>query len=132
DSTSVTLRTKKFMTNRLLQRKQMVVDVLHPGKANVSKDDIRNKLATIYKVNKDVVSVFGFRTAFGGSKSTGFALIYDSVEAAKKFEPKHRLISAGLASAPTDKGGRKQRKEKKNRLKKFRGTRKEKRERKKQ
>ena len=28
----VTLRTRKFMTNRLLQRRQMVVDVLHPNK----------------------------------------------------------------------------------------------------
>lgn len=29
---------------------------------------------------------------FGGGKSTGFGLIYDSVEASKKFEPKYRLI----------------------------------------
>ena len=36
--------------------------------------------------------LFGFRTAFGGGKTTGFALIYDSVEDAKKFEPKHRLV----------------------------------------
>lgn len=27
---AITLRTSKFQTNRLLQRKQMVVDVLHP------------------------------------------------------------------------------------------------------
>jgi len=38
------------------------------------------------------VFVFGFRTAFGGGKSTGFALIYDNLDAAKKFEPKYRLI----------------------------------------
>ena len=29
---------------------------------------------------------------FGGGKSTGFGLIYDSLDAAKKFEPKYRLI----------------------------------------
>ena len=29
---------------------------------------------------------------FGGGKSTGFGLIYDTVDAAKKFEPKYRLI----------------------------------------
>lgn len=34
----------------------------------------------------------GFRTAFGGGKSTGFALIYDNMDAAKKFEPKYRLV----------------------------------------
>ncbi|KAL9691545.1 hypothetical protein QQ045_011969 [Rhodiola kirilowii] len=32
------------------------------------------------------------RTHFGGGKSTGFGLIYDSVENAKKFQPKYRLI----------------------------------------
>ena len=37
------------------------------------------------------VIVFGFRTAFGGGKSTGFGLIYDSLESLKKFEPKYRI-----------------------------------------
>ncbi|XP_006877567.1 PREDICTED: zinc finger protein 699-like [Chrysochloris asiatica] len=32
----VTIRKRKFMTNQLLQRKQMVIDVLHPGKATDS------------------------------------------------------------------------------------------------
>merc|ERR1712123_553327 len=27
---SITVRTRKFMTNRLLQRKQMIVDIIHP------------------------------------------------------------------------------------------------------
>jgi ribosomal protein S24E len=38
------------------------------------------------------IFVFKFRTHFGGGKSTGFGLIYDNLEAAKKFEPKYRLI----------------------------------------
>ena len=41
----VTLRTRKFMTNRLLQRRQMVVDVLHPNK--VSKRILLNTKATV-------------------------------------------------------------------------------------
>ncbi|KAI8384749.1 ribosomal protein L23/L15e core domain-containing protein [Radiomyces spectabilis] len=122
--TSVTIRTRKFLTNRLLQRKQMVVDVIHPGLANLSKDQIREKLGKMYKAEKEVVSVFGFKTHFGGGKTTGFGLIYDSVEALKKFEPKYRLARIGLAEP--GKGGRKQRKEKKNRAKKFRGTKKSK------
>lgn len=100
----------------------MVVDVLHPTIANLSIDAIREKLSKMYKVNKDVVVAFGFRTGFGGGKSTGFALIYDSVDALKKFEPKYRLVRLGLAEAA--KTGRKQRKERKNRAKKYRGTKK--------
>lgn len=68
-----------------------IVDVLHPGKASVKKTEIREKLAKMFKVLPDVVFVFGFRTCFGGGKSTGFGLIYDSLDQAKKFEPKYRL-----------------------------------------
>ncbi len=85
---AVTLRTKKFITNRLLQRKQFVrrrppdgarqpcglgrfgagidppslhstsrarcaclqvCEVIHPGLASVSKSDIKDKLAKLYK-----------------------------------------------------------------------------------
>lgn len=72
DTTSpVTLRTRKFITNRLLQRRQMVLDVIHPTRANVSRDELSEKLATMYKANKEQVSVFGMRTHYGGGRSTG-------------------------------------------------------------
>ncbi|KAM9809420.1 40S ribosomal protein S24 [Syngnathus typhle] len=119
---TVTVRTRKFMTNRLLQRKQMVVDVLHPGKATVPKTEIREKLAKMYKTTPDVVFVFGFKTQFGGGKTTGFAMVYDSLDYAKKNEPKHRLARHGLYEKK--KTSRKQRKERKNRMKKVRGTKK--------
>jgi small subunit ribosomal protein S24e len=69
-----------------------VVEVVHPGRANLSKDEIREKLSVMYKAEKDTIFVFGFRTAFGGGRSTGFGLVYDNLENAKKFEPKYRLI----------------------------------------
>jgi ribosomal protein S24E len=55
--------------------------------------ELREKLAKMYDV-KDLncVFVFGMRTQFGGGKSSGFGLIYDNVEVAKKFEPKYRLV----------------------------------------
>ncbi|XP_011800353.1 PREDICTED: uncharacterized protein LOC105513924 [Colobus angolensis palliatus] len=117
---TVTIRTRKFMTNRLLQRKQMVIDVLHPGKATVPKTEIREKLAKMYKTTPDVIFVFGFRTHFGGGKTTGFGMIYDSLDYAKKNEPKHRLARHGLYEKK--KTSRKQQKERKNRMKKVRGT----------
>merc|ERR1711909_120763 len=119
----VTLRTRKFMTNRLLQRRQMVVDVLHPNKATVAKTEIREKLAKMYKCTADRVFAFGFKTNFGGGKTTGFALIYDTLDFAKKFEPKYRLGRQGVITLPP-KNSRKQAKEKKNRMKKVRGTKK--------
>jgi small subunit ribosomal protein S24e len=98
----------------------MVVDVLHPGRATLPKTEIREKLAKAYKVTADVIFCFGFRTHFGGGKTTGFALIYDTLDKAKKFEPKYRLARHGLMELK--KSGRKQRKERKNRQKKVRGT----------
>lgn len=119
-NTSCTIRTRKFMTNRLLQRRQFILDVLHPGRANVAKAELQEKLAKMYNVSDEkCVSIFGFRTAFGGGKSTGFGLIYDNLDAFKKFEPKHRLIRAGLKDAVQK--SRKNIKEKKNRVKKLRG-----------
>ena len=63
-----------------------VVDVLHPTKANLSKDEIRTRLAQLYKAPKECIQTFGFRTQFGGGRSTGFALIYDTEDDLKKFE----------------------------------------------
>ena len=74
-----------------------MVDVIHPSRATPSKTEIREKLAKMYKTTPDVIFAFGFRTNFGGGKSTGFALVYDSLDYAKKFEPKYRLARVSTA-----------------------------------
>ncbi|KAG8507283.1 40S ribosomal protein S24 [Galemys pyrenaicus] len=115
---TVAIRTRKFMSNLLLQRKQTVIDV--PGKATVPQTEIWEKLVKMYKTTPDVSFVFGFRTPFGGGKTTAFGMIYDSLDYAKKNEPKHRLARHGLYEKK--KTSRKQRKERKNRMKKVKGT----------
>uniref|UniRef100_A0A8C5LEH6 Small ribosomal subunit protein eS24 n=1 Tax=Jaculus jaculus TaxID=51337 RepID=A0A8C5LEH6_JACJA len=107
---TVTLRTRNLTTNLLLQRKQMVIDVLDPGKATVPKTEIWEKLAKMSKTTPDVIFVFGFRT---------HNLIYDSLDYAKKNEPKHRIARHGLHEKK--KTSRKWRKERENRMKKVRG-----------
>ncbi|WP_411017559.1 40S ribosomal protein S24, partial [Salmonella sp. s51090] len=107
-------------TNRLLNRKQMIVDVLHPGKATIPKTEVREQLAKMYKTTSDVIFCFGFRTQFGGGKTSGFGLVYDTLDFAKKYEPKYRLARHGLYERKRP--SRKQRKERKNRQKKVRGT----------
>jgi len=109
------------MKNRLLSRRQMVIDITHEGRASVPKSEIKDKLAKQYKItDPSTVVIFGLRNDFGGGKSTGFALIYDNVQVLKKTEPRHRMVKMGLEPKPT-KAGRKQRKERKNRAKKVRG-----------
>nr|ACG30451.1 40S ribosomal protein S24 [Zea mays] len=93
-TSAVTLRTRKFMTNRLLARKQFVLEVIHPGRANVSKAELKERLAKAYEV-KDPNTIFVF---------------------------KYRLIRNGLATKVEK--SRKQMKERKNRAKKIRGVKK--------
>lgn len=44
----------------------------------------------MYKTIPDTIFVFGFRTHSGGGKTTGFGMIFDSLDYAKKSEPKQR------------------------------------------
>merc|ERR1719362_1914337 len=116
-----TVRTRKFKQNPLLGRKQFVLDIIHPHIANVSKKDLATKLASMYKVHdQNCIQLFGFKTCFGGGRSTGFGLIYDNLDKMKKFEPKYRLKRAGVGGEKTG-AGRRAKKDTKNRLKKLRG-----------
>jgi len=117
---SVVVKTRKFMKNPLLSRRQMIVDIIHPGRANVAKSELQEVIGGMYKSSAELVVLFGFRTKFGGGKSTGFCVIYDKKEALLKFEPKHRLVRAGLQEKVEK--SRKAIKEAKNKGKKVRGT----------
>ncbi|KAH8740129.1 40S ribosomal subunit protein S24 [Cryptosporidium ryanae] len=117
-----TVRVRQFLNNPLLARKQFVVDVIHPSLGGVSKTDLKAKLAKLYKVqDPNCIVLFGFKTAFGGGRSSGFCVIYNNISALKKFEQRYRQIRMGIVDKVTA-TGRKGRKEAKNRRKKVRGT----------
>jgi len=115
----VVLRTKKFLLNRLLSRKQMVLEVLHPGQANVSKEKLTELIAKKFKTDVKNVVVFGFHTVFGGGRSTGFCLIYDNRDYLLKYEPKYRLTRLKILEPKIN--NRKARKELKTKRRKVRG-----------
>merc|ERR1711893_92031 len=77
---SVSIRTRKYMNNKLLNRKQMIVDITHGDNATPSKKVLREKLSQMYKGAADCVVVYGLQTAFGGGNTTGFANIYGLFE----------------------------------------------------
>ncbi len=68
-----------------------MIELIHPEKANVSKNDIKAKLAQTLKAKEENISIFGLKTKFGGGRSTGFALIYDSLDSRKKYDSKKML-----------------------------------------
>lgn len=116
---TVTIWTRRFMTNRLLQRKQMVINILDSGKGTVPKTENHEKLAKMYKTTPGVIFVFGFWIHFSGGKTTGFGIICDTSDYAMKNEPKHKFARHGLYEKK--KTSRTQQKEHKNRMKKVRG-----------
>mmetsp|Transcript_15110 Transcript_15110/g.23458 ORF Transcript_15110/g.23458 Transcript_15110/m.23458 type:complete len:137 (-) Transcript_15110:37-447(-) len=119
-SGAVVVKTRKFIRNPLLSRRQMIFDVIHPGRPNVPRAELQEVIAGMYKSEAKLVILFGFRTKFGGGKTTGFCLIYDNEEAVMKFEPKYRLVRNGMTEKKEQ--SRKAIKEAKNKGKKTRGT----------
>ena len=70
-----------------------VIEILHEGVAAISRAEVQDLLAKMYKVtDKSCIVIFGFHTVFGGGKTTGFGLIYDNISAMRRFEPKYRLV----------------------------------------
>merc|ERR1712072_514637 len=76
---TVTIRPRKFLTNRLLERRQMILDVHHPGLATPDKEQLAEMLAEYlskakgHKAVKEATVIFGTKTVFGGGKSSCFA-----------------------------------------------------------
>merc|ERR1711941_173402 len=97
DIMSMNVRTRKYMTNRLLNRKQMIVDISHGEDATPSATKVREALAKMCKSTPDCVIVYGMQTKFGCGSTTGFANVYDSLDYLKKNEIRFRQVRAGLA-----------------------------------
>ena len=114
------LYTRKMIRNPLLGRKQMQIEMVHPDEANVSKTVIKEKLASIFKTKTEAISVYGLHSKFGGGRSSGFALVYDSLDVRKKFDQKTLLSRDGYVTKKVR--TRKQLKDIKGRVNKVRGT----------
>ena len=115
------LYTRKMIRNPLLARKQMQVELIHPDEPNISKAQIKEKLAAVFKSKPECVAVFGLHTKFGGGSSSGFALIYDSIDTRKQYDQKCFLRRDNMWDTKKLKT-RKQLKDIKGRVNKVRGT----------
>ncbi len=75
-----------------------MIELIHPEHQNVSKTEIKAKLAQTLKAKEENISIFGLKSKFGGGRSTGFALIYDTLDARKKFDSKKMLRKVSILS----------------------------------
>merc|ERR1712228_1141127 len=104
----------------LLDRKQCNIQLIHPEMANVSKAQIKEALAKKLKSDESKITVFGLKTKFGGGRSSGFALIYNTADDKAKYDSTTMLRRDGIKTKP--KVGRKAKKEIKSRRKRVHGT----------
>ena len=118
---NLVIRIRKFTPNKLLERKQFILDVFSGEHDNSSKKEIAAEVSKKFKVPVDHVVIFGLQAKFGGGRTSGFGLIYNSKDALMKFEPKLRKLRGGLIEKKTTVTSRRLRKENKNKVKGLRG-----------
>ena len=93
----------------------------HPKSACLKLEEIKVELASKFACNADGISLFDFFTKFGGGRTTGFALLYDSKDLKIKYEPKYRLRREELIDAKDVTKTRKTKKNLKIKTRKLRG-----------
>src|SRR5579862_8685535 len=86
----------------IVQADLQVIYVLHPPTLTSPKMKSTLVSPPSTEVPKETVQTFGFRTQFGGGKSTGFALIYDSEADLKKFEVTPKTAPMQITSSPAN------------------------------
>lgn len=62
----------------------------------MSHEQIKEEISGRFRCNTDSITVFDLFTQFGGGKSSGFCLIYDTKDYKLKYEPKWRLRRESL------------------------------------
>ena len=72
--------------------------MVHADAANVSKKAITAHLAKMFKAKDEAIAIVGLHTKFGGGRSSGMALIYDNVDARKRYDMKMRLHNVSSPS----------------------------------
>ncbi|XP_051912621.1 LOW QUALITY PROTEIN: 40S ribosomal protein S24-like [Hippocampus zosterae] len=118
-----TVLAKNKHVNPLLSRRELLLEVLHavpcsPADPCPSHEKIKEAVSKKFKADPSFMSCFGFKTYFGGGRSTGFCLIYDSVKDMLKYEPNYRLRRVNIL--PKRQPSRKAEKELKRKIKKTR------------
>lgn len=82
-------KVKKEKYNPLIGRLEIELEINHLLKPTPSRQEVRQAVASAYGVNLEKVYVRSLRTEYGAGITKATIHIYDSVERALSFEPKH-------------------------------------------
>ncbi len=93
----------------LFHRKELTVEISHPGAMTPKNADVKKALADHYKIGEDIILVHNVQDSYGTTTCTVHASVYDTADAYKKFaviakKPKKK---EDAAAAPAAKPGKK-------------------------
>ncbi|HEX17221.1 MAG: 30S ribosomal protein S24e [Thermoplasmata archaeon] len=89
--------------NPLLNRTEIRFRVKHEGEKTPEREIVREDIARLLKVKKDLVVIDHIRPSFGIAVSSGYAKIYKSIEDAKRIEPSYILKRNKIGEATEEK-----------------------------
>lgn len=75
--------------NPLIGRREIVLRIYHAKESTPSRGLIKAELSKIYNKSSDLVYVRRIKSEYGSPTTRVEVYIYDNIERAKKFEPKH-------------------------------------------
>jgi ribosomal protein S24E len=64
--------------------------------STLTKAQIKEKLSKVLKVKEECITIFGMKTKFGGGRASAFGLIYESLDAKKKYDSKASQLRVSL------------------------------------
>ena len=96
--------------NKLLERTEVKFKATHTNEGTPQREVVRDKIASLLKVQKDRVIVDSMESEFGKMETFGYAKVYKSKDAAMKYEREHILVRNKLKekTAPAKKGAPKE------------------------
>ena len=83
--------------NPLLKRTEVYFTINHAGEATPSKGAVVEAIAAELKASKDAIVLDSVESVFGTGKSRGYVKVYESKDAALKYESEYLLKRNGIS-----------------------------------
>ena len=83
--------------NPLLKRTEVYFTINHAGEATPSKGAVVEAIAAELKASKDAIVLDSIESVFGTGKSNGYVKVYESKDAALRYESEYLLKRNGIS-----------------------------------
>jgi small subunit ribosomal protein S24e len=89
--------------NPLLKRTEVYFTVAHDGESTPGRNAVAEEIAKMMKSKRNCVVIDRIESVYGRGKSTGYAKVYASMDAALEFDREHLLKRNGIEAPKAEK-----------------------------